>query len=671
MSMRVFIIDDDRDHAESVADVLAMRGFECELAFSGEAGLARFRESSFDIVFMDVKLPGMNGVETFFEFRKLRPGVKVMLMTGFSLEQLVAQAVENGALGVLRKPFAMQELLDVLEQVKPRGMVLVADDDPEFAASLEPILTHNGYRVKIAKIGDEALTLASHDGLDCLILDVRMPVLGRHRGLSALEARGPLGADDLRHRLPGRAQRGLGAPRPPARSGHPDEAVRSGRASGGARRRDGRPSAAPAHRLSSMAARQKVLIVDDDAEFAESIVDLLLPAGYEPAVADHADDAIQALARFAPAVAMLDVRLGRASGVDLLARFRAERPDLICVLMTAHVDTQSAIAALRQGAYDYFDKSSDPAELLAVLGRCFEKARLQEENRAAYEALRIAKEAAEKANRAKSEFLANISHELRTPLNAIIGFSEVMMQGILGPIANESYRGYLKDIHGSGIDLLNIINDILDLSKAEAGKLELSEQSVDVVAVIDAVARLMATKIDVAGLTLETDLAPGLSFLFCDRLKLKQVLLNLLSNAVKFTPPGGKHRDQRQLRPGRGLRRCHPRYRHRHRRGRSRARAHAVRAGGKLAVALAQRHRARLAADGGDDGAAWRRARADEHARRRHDGDDPLPGRTRRRCRPAQRAGVEAQRRLEQDRFAWKRPFPCEAILLSLKDVRR
>ncbi len=177
MTMRVFIIDDDRDHAESVADVLGMRGFETELAFSGEAGLARFRESSFDIVFMDVKLPGMNGVETFFEFRKLKPDVKVMLMTGFSLEQLVAQAVENGALGVLRKPFEIKELLDVLEQVKPRGMVLVADDDPEFAASLEPVLTQHGYRVRIAKSGEEALVLASHDTLNCLILDVRMPVL--------------------------------------------------------------------------------------------------------------------------------------------------------------------------------------------------------------------------------------------------------------------------------------------------------------------------------------------------------------------------------------------------------------------------------------------------------------------------------------------------------------
>jgi len=287
-------------------------------------------------------------------------------------------------------------------------------------------------------------------------------------------------------------------------------------------------------------AKQKVLIVDDDQEFAESIADILGPAGYETVIADRAETAALALQRFSPPVAMLDIRLGRSSGVDLLTHLRTQRSDLICVMMTAHADTQTAIAAMRQGAYDYFDKSSEPAELLAVLDRCFEKSRLQEENRAAYDALRIAKESAEKANRAKSEFLANISHELRTPLNAIIGFSEVMMQGILGPIANESYVGYLKDIHDSGIDLLNIINDILDLSKAEAGKLELSEQTVDVAAVLDAVCRLMTAKIDLANLVVTTDISPKLSLLFCDRLKLKQVLLNLLSNAVKFTPPGGR-----------------------------------------------------------------------------------------------------------------------------------
>jgi two-component system response regulator HydG len=126
---------------------------------------------------MDVKLPGMNGVETFFEFRKIRPDVKVMMMTGFSVEQLVAQAVDNGALGVLRKPFAISDLLEVLENVKPRGMVLVADDDPDFAMSVEPILTQNGYRVEIARTGQEALEKVSTAGVNCLLLDLRMPVL--------------------------------------------------------------------------------------------------------------------------------------------------------------------------------------------------------------------------------------------------------------------------------------------------------------------------------------------------------------------------------------------------------------------------------------------------------------------------------------------------------------
>lgn len=177
MTTRVFVIDDDRDHAESIADVLQIHGYDVELAFSGEAALKRFRETDFDVVFMDVKLPGMNGVETFFEFKKLRPDAKVMMMTGYSLEQLIATAVENGALGVLHKPFAIGDLLDVLERVKPRGVVLVADDDPEFSASIEPILTQHGYKVRIAHSGSEALNEAAAEGVNCLVLDLRMPVL--------------------------------------------------------------------------------------------------------------------------------------------------------------------------------------------------------------------------------------------------------------------------------------------------------------------------------------------------------------------------------------------------------------------------------------------------------------------------------------------------------------
>lgn len=157
----------------------------------------------------------------------------------------------------------------------------------------------------------------------------------------------------------------------------------------------------------------------------------------------------------------------------------------------------------------------------------------------AQEALRNAKEQAEAASLAKSDFLAKMSHELRTPLNAVIGFSEMMVQEILGPIGNERYRSYARDILISGRHLLELINDVLDLSKIEAGRYELVEGECELIGVIEEAVNLMRLRARNAGLTLETRLAPPVPRLLGDRRMIKQMLLNLLSNAVKFTPSGG------------------------------------------------------------------------------------------------------------------------------------
>jgi signal transduction histidine kinase len=145
----------------------------------------------------------------------------------------------------------------------------------------------------------------------------------------------------------------------------------------------------------------------------------------------------------------------------------------------------------------------------------------------------------EAANRHKSEFLANMSHELRTPLNAIIGFSEVLAERMFGEL-NDKQSEYVRDIHSSGLHLLSLINDILDLAKVEAGRMELSLSAFNVPTAIENAVTLVRERAVRHGVALEMHVAPELDSITADERKFKQILLNLLSNAVKFTPQGGR-----------------------------------------------------------------------------------------------------------------------------------
>jgi signal transduction histidine kinase len=182
-------------------------------------------------------------------------------------------------------------------------------------------------------------------------------------------------------------------------------------------------------------------------------------------------------------------------------------------------------------------------QLGAIVGRRQAEAALiaarQEAERAA-DLARSALVEAQAANRAKTEFLANMSHELRTPLNAIIGFSDMIRRGILGRDQARKYLEYAKDINDSGTHLLDLINDILDLAKVEAGQLALHEEVVDVGRVVRSCMTIITERAQKGGLALSHHLATPAVRLWVDERKLKQILINLLSNAVKFTPEGGR-----------------------------------------------------------------------------------------------------------------------------------
>lgn len=163
-------------------------------------------------------------------------------------------------------------------------------------------------------------------------------------------------------------------------------------------------------------------------------------------------------------------------------------------------------------------------------------------NKEAEQELTFLKETAETASRSKSDFLAMMSHELRTPLNAILGFSEIISQQMFGAIGDERYVTYSEDINSSGKHLLDLINDILDLSKAEAGKIDLFEENLDIKSIVNRCVSMLKGRADAGHLKLISDVEDNMPGIIGDERRLKQILINLISNAVKFTEKGGEIR---------------------------------------------------------------------------------------------------------------------------------
>ena len=201
--------------------------------------------------------------------------------------------------------------------------------------------------------------------------------------------------------------------------------------------------------------------------------------------------------------------------------------------------TLAAVAVCGEIFFVYLARQLHASELETITHQA-EKDALIGELEEARQMSDEARRHAEQANIAKSQFLATMSHELRTPLNAIIGFSEVLKSELLGPHQVPQYKEYAGDIHGSGQHLLNLINELLDLSRIEAGKYELNEEVVSLVDIAEDCRRMMELRAKAKGIELVYNVGNNLPKLWGDERAIRQVVLNLLSNAIKFTPQHGK-----------------------------------------------------------------------------------------------------------------------------------
>jgi len=289
---------------------------------------------------------------------------------------------------------------------------------------------------------------------------------------------------------------------------------------------------------SSMRALRILLIEDNpgDARLTQLLLEEASDFAFEMTHVTSFEQGMAAIGDGIFDIALVDLSLGDSHGIETVRHMHQRAPLMPMIVLSGLEDETMAMAALQEGAQDYLVKGQGDGNLIKrAIRYAMERKRVEAQ-------LVDTKNTAEAASRAKTEFLANMSHELRTPLNAIIGFSEILKQEPLGPLGHPSYRDYVRDVYESGVHLLHIINDILDLSKIEVGKLTLTETPVEPREAIESCMRIVRERAENAGLNLIADISPDLPTLNADERMVKQVLLNLLSNAIKFTAAGGSVR---------------------------------------------------------------------------------------------------------------------------------
>lgn len=276
-----------------------------------------------------------------------------------------------------------------------------------------------------------------------------------------------------------------------------------------------------------------ILVIEDEDTQRLLTRDCLEEAGYRVEDAANGENAVSRIQTLQPDLILLDVMLPGIDGFEVCRQIRADRQigHTPVVLIAGRDNTNDVKRGFSAGATDFFAKPVRWNLLPTRIEFVLRTSRLERE-------LRLAKEAAEKANTAKSTLLSTMGHELRTPLNAIIGFSELIKQELYGPVGAPQYEEFVDDIHAAGSLLLTGINDVLDIVNTEAGEDDTNDQVIGLASLIERVAATAKPKATAEDIRIVSQILPGSVQVKCDPHRLQQAISNLVSNAVKFSPAG-------------------------------------------------------------------------------------------------------------------------------------
>lgn len=173
----ILVVDDEPGMLETLTDLLEEFGYTVETANNGKEAIEKVKANPFDIVFMDIKMPGINGVETFRQLKKIRPGIVVMMMTAYSVEQLIDEAIQEGAKGIMHKPIQLPRVLEFIESIESGSLILIVDDDPATCETLIDVLNEKGFRTLVAYDGEESFRLVREKSPDVVFIDMKLPLM--------------------------------------------------------------------------------------------------------------------------------------------------------------------------------------------------------------------------------------------------------------------------------------------------------------------------------------------------------------------------------------------------------------------------------------------------------------------------------------------------------------
>jgi len=176
--LKILVVDDNVEFCQNVVDILELKGYEAVAAYDGYKALEMVKQDGFDLVLMDIRMPVMDGVETFKKLKEIAPGTTVIMITAYAVEDLIREALREGAFASLKKPLDFDELFNLIEQVIDNGaMILIVDDDKDLCTNMKDVLEDRGYRVTVAHNGNMAIEKAQKSNFDIMFLDLKLPVL--------------------------------------------------------------------------------------------------------------------------------------------------------------------------------------------------------------------------------------------------------------------------------------------------------------------------------------------------------------------------------------------------------------------------------------------------------------------------------------------------------------